>query len=431
MTDPTGIGAAIIGLIRFGYWIVGLLCLCLALWMPKSKLAKLLFGLVVIASFVGLPSAVSYKRKAEAQDLSAAVKAACLQSRTASSEMSPVHGFYTGPDALLLVSGQPGREQLTPDPGFGDVTNYMLDRKMSFIEMGMPPVNSRLRFDLRMNNPQSSKSPYLRLFIANAGAAECGPAARWASEYPAQRLPGLRSRGLLADHCIAVEGADALRSRYRMTSKVTPEALFHGTQYGLWQHALEVEDSEAEAVTASFSLFLHRDSYGNRYIACDKVADAKRFQQVVPILPDPRLVQPSVVTNDDPGEFPLVTEASRTALTEIGTLVGVDKMNATNIISEDGMVWIENNYRRTDSRGSFSHQGYFLITIVNGVLRKTPIRMADVRIDWITGLQVTNEHVRLIGRANLNAPSWLLEYSRKGEPQRALSLTPDQVGLLK
>jgi hypothetical protein len=271
----------------------------------------------------------------------------------------------------------------------------------------------------------------LRLSLEKAGSPSCAPSAVWALEYPSQKLPELRRLGLLADYCLALEGVDALVSRYRVTAKVAPTVLVQGTQYGMWEYALEIHDQETAKTVATFPLFIARDNYSNRTIACNKVEDARQFEQLVPIVPDERIATLTVTTNEEPAPFPTTSRATSEDISTIARIPGLDNINSTNNISEDGMVWFEHNYKPDDSRGSFSHRGYFLVTVVDGQLRRTLIRTSDFRTDWITGLQVTDKHIRFVARAQANAESTLLEYSREGVPKRALLLSSEQVERLK
>lgn len=431
MGDPTGIGAAIIGVIGGAYGGLGLVCLGFALWLPTTTLSKVISGLLVVAALIGVPTALVKQQQRELKEQRDAVQAACSTSNLVTNEMSPASGFYAGSKALVLVYGERARDQLRDDPSLGDVANYLVERKMSFLELESPTGTSALRRDLGWEHSPEAQSPYLRLSVAQAGAPECAATARWAAQYPSQKLPALRRRGLMSEHCIAVEGVHELRSRYRVTARVTPAVVRQGSHYGLWEHALEVRDTEMGSTAATFRLFISRDGYGNHWIGCNKADAARRFERIVPISPDPRLVQLREVKDEEPVDFAVGANATPEDIAEIGKLGDLERINSTNIISGDGMVWFENNYKATDASGSFTHRGYFLTMVVDGELRKTLVRIQGKNMGWVTGLQVTDAHIRFVARTDPNSSSWLLEYSRKGAPVRALALTQDQVESLK
>jgi hypothetical protein len=431
MNDPTGIGAAIFGAIRFAYWGVAFACLGLALWLPKTGRTKAILSLLVVGVFVGLPAVFVAKHRVELSNERSAIQAACSTSKLVTSEMSPAPGFYAGPDALVLLSGSDSRAQLKGDPGLGDVVHYLVERKMSFLELATPPNSTRLRRELGWGNVRHVEHPHLRMSVAEAGTAACAATRTWLTEYPAQKLPELRKRGLLPTHCIAVEGVPELRSRYRVTAKVAPSVIDQETRHGLWEYALEVQDADTSSTAATFHLFVGKDGYGNRWIGCGKAEEARRFEQIVPIVTDSRLVQLREVKDEEPVDFPIIATATSADIEKVGKLRGLEKVNSTNIISEDGMVWFEINYKRTDSSGSFSARGYLLTLVADGELRKTLVRIDGKPMDWITGLQVKDSSVRFVARYSANGPSWLVEYSRKGAPVRALSLTQEQVEALK
>jgi hypothetical protein len=431
MNDPTGIGTAILGAMRFTYWGLALACLGLALWLPKPGRVKVVMSLLVIGAFVGVPTVFVAKQRTDLSDRRSAIQAACSTSNLVVRHMSSAPGFYVGPDALVLVSESGSRAQLIGDPGLGDVVNYLVDRKMSFFELATPSNATRLRRELGWGNVPHVEHPYLRISVAEAGTATCAATTKWLSEYPAQKLPELRRRGLMSDHCIAVEGVPELRSRYRVSAKVAPAVVDQETRHGLWEYALDVQDIDASSSVAAFRLFVGRDMYSNRWIGCNKEEEARRFERIVPIAPDPRLVLLREVKDEEPADFPVSTNATSSDIEKVGKLRGLDKINSTNIISDDGMIWFENNYKATDSSGSFSHRGYFLAVIAGGELRKTLVRINGKSMNWITGLQVTDSLVRLVARPDANGPSWLVEYSRKGEPVRALALSHEQVEALK
>ena len=421
--------AGLFKLVIFGFVGLGVICLWLALWLPKDVPAKVLLVLLVVGLFVGLPYGYFSKDWASIEEKRVATDAACLRSKITTGKMSPVQGFYTGHDALVLVQGTDGNEALNLDPNLQDIIRYMLDRRMTFLEMAMPS-KGRLGDELRKINVQASDSPYLRLSVASAGAAECAPSAIWALDYPARKLPELRKRGLFADHCIAVEGVKAPLSRYRITSKLTPFTPSQNTKNGPTGYALEVQDWQTSEVTATLSLILSGGNSGSRQIQCGQGAKARQFQEIVPILPDPRLVHLNVLTNDESAIFSTVTDATSADLTAIGKIPGLDKVYSADNISDDGMIWFERHYTATGT-GDGKHEAFFLTLVVDGELRRIVVNINDNSIGLITGLQVTKEHIRFVTKVKFDGPPWLLEYSRRGEPKRALSLTPYQVQLLK
>jgi len=253
----------------------------------------------------------------------------------------------------------------------------------------------------------------------------------WLAEYPAQKLPALRTHGLMPSHCLALEGVQELRSRYRVTAITTPAVTDGDKRFGLWEYALKVQDAETSSVPVTFPLFVGRDTYGNRWIGCDKAAEARSFERIVPIVPDARLKHLREVKVEEPGAFPLVAAATSDDLMKVGKILGIAKVNSTNIIADDGMVWFEHKYEQTDASGSFTLRGYYLTVVTDSDLRKTVVRVDGRNATWITGLQVSASTIRFVASFHANGPSWLVEYSSKGEPVRSLSLTPEQFEALK
>lgn len=419
MNDPTGIGAQILAAIGAVYWSIALISFGAALWIPKTGRTKTILSLSVVGVFFGIPALFTAKLRFEENARRSAIQTACTTSHLSVKKMSPVPGFYASSNALLIVKGATNKEQLESDQGLDHVLNYLVERKMSYIELDMPMAETRRSSEVGLGNALQSQAPYIRLSIAPAGTPQCAASERWSAEYPAQRLPGLRRLGLLSTNCIAVEGAYELRSRYRISAKIAPAVLYKETRYGLWEHALEIRDADTSSIAATFRLFVSKDRYGNQWIRCNKATEAYRFEKVVPIAPDPRIVNLREV-KDESSDFPVKSSATPLEIKDVGRLPGLERVNLTNIISDDGMIWFENNLGE-----------YFLTIVSGGELRKTLIRVGGVKIGWITGLQVTDSLIRFVARTDFHGSSWLVEYSRKGEPLRALTLTQEQVDALK
>jgi hypothetical protein len=339
--------------------------------------------------------------------------------------IEPVYGFYAS------------SESLRHDMDFNFIVDYMADRKITFLETDTRPIMESLARILSTQGIENPDARYLSFFLTDRNDASCRWFNSWVARYPAQRLPSLRKNGLLPHTCIGVKGTSSLESRYRLNATISPILVYENDE-GMWEHMLTVTDSTSLTQVADIRLVVSHNIYGDRKVLCSKKTDAERFGKIIPIAASDRYAKVSVDTIEEPGDFDHHGTALERDIEESANIRGVLSMNSTNIISEDGLTWFEHKYIERDlsaerSSGGKSTElaGYYLVTLRNGKLRRTLVRLGQTNFTNITGLLVTPSEVRFVAMSPDRTKYWLLEYSSEGEPKRALSLTDSQIQVLK
>lgn len=418
-SDPTGAVGLVIRGVLLGYLGLAGLCLAAALFAPSSRRTKAVMVMLVLGVFAGFPAYLIGKWKWEKASQRKATEAACATSELKVGALVPEPGFYAGAGALLQVGDANDRNPYAAvAPDFHEIALYLLKRRMSYLELPKPSTRDRLLGKLDRNDIAGLEHPYLRISIAEAGAPECAASDKWLSgDSTGRTLIAFRKLGLSPDQCIALHGVSELQSRYRISVGREP-VVVDRYQSGLWALRFEVRDAVTSSVAATFRLITYE--YSDRLlIRCDKVAEARRFEQIVPISPDPRIVPLRTVVDKEPVDFPLEARATRNDIKRAGKFVGLVTVHPSELVSRDGTIWFEKLAGPDD--------GYSLTLAVNGKLRSTRVRIAGSNMTEFNGLQVTKEFIRLVARRGPNTPYWLAEYSREGAPLRALELTDEQL----
>lgn len=412
--DPLGFGAIIFSAIAWGYWGAAAIALLFAFFCPKTIGAKLLAVSIIIALFGYLPISAVWKTKSA----NATYLNSCKKSVINVGAIEPVLGFYASNESLNH-----------DDMDFGYIIRYMLERRMTFLETDAKPKD-RMLGSVSANDIENSNAPYISFFLTNSNDTSCHWFNAWVANYPALKLPPLRANGLPANVCIGAKGISKLESRYRLRVAITP-ILIYEHRYGMWENMLTITDSTSHQQVADFRLFVGHDIYGNRNVLCDKKVDAERFSKLVPIIPDERYAYVSPEIYDEPPSFDLQDQASPYDIREIVGIRGVLSKYDTTLISDDGLTWFEPKYSKEDVLGSFFLSGYYLVTLRDGKLRKTLVRLGDDNIKDFTGLLITPKSVRFVAMSPDRKKYWLLEYSNKGMPKKAFPLSESQLQSLR
>jgi hypothetical protein len=231
---------------------------------------------------------------------------------------------------------------------------------------------------------------------------------------------------LSANHCIGAVGTPKLRSRYQVVVGVTTRH-FGDAQTPVVLRHVAIQDALADTRVADFPAYQHRGIP----ICAKKAAAAEVVDEHIPVDLNLDLTRPRLIDLDDPQAFPENGRATAEDVSAARGIRGVGKDWSDNVVSPDGTAWVESRYVRTDERGSFTHDSYYLAQLRNGHLTRTRLQHRGLPIRHVTGLQIIGDSVRTVGEHADQTTRWLLEYSTDGEPTKALELSAEQFDALR
>lgn len=412
--DPLGIVKGIASFIFFGYIGLALVALLVAIAVPKTTQTKILWALAVIVGFSFPPIRIYHQSKQQSNQQTITISSACAD---ASFQIQPINvgrGYAVHREFLRMGLSR----TLSAD----DIIRHLLEKKLSYLE-----INHDYQDWWQFGNLYSNKFgyPYVRLSLQRQGHPFCAGFEKWIAEYPAQRLPWIRMLGLTESYCIGAEGVTAPQSRFRVELTETRGILAHEQGNGMWKYHFELQDSKGDSPAGWISSYVNRD-YGNRKIMCGKKLELDQFKAAIGFEPDRNYLTISEVTNDDPPNFPKLAPALEQDLKALRESETIRKLHTTNIITPTGNAWIAARYVKTDSRGSFSLQGYYLVSLINDKAHKIFIQLDGKPVHDITGMVVEQGKIKIVALERESREPTILEYSRTGRPLRALTPTAEQ-----
>lgn len=243
----------IFSLIAYGYIALAILCLVLALRLPKTLRAKRAATLCVVVVFGWWPAkkyVSDVQRKNLYEELWAFQNKACSAS-------SPIARLSDKKKISLLIDDS----AIIGSFDLGDLLSYMIDRGLSRIELSsskMSTISSNPRLEYKL--PETSN--YTALHFENRESSECINLESWAPDtyqHPNSTDNGhtaLRNQLLAENVCIALEGIHEPQAEFVLVVDPAKEIIRFGEgrdyrQYDYWvQNRFTGARSDGSAVAS-------------------------------------------------------------------------------------------------------------------------------------------------------------------------------------
>ena len=423
----TGV-AELIWVVIWGYIGLAAVSLVVALRKPQALSAKLLWASVVLVVFGYLPVSFeleSRRSKARSDDFRALVAQSCASQRL-TPLAEPVEELHIASSAL------------TSAVGLEEAYHYMLERGLKTLELDASSEAADRFAQLsnygKLATPGATSSGRtIALSLSHRDDSTCAMFNRWSHEYPAQKLPTLRKLGLRPDACIGASLLDSPSSQLSVTATSRPLGVKQASGLQAAEYTFTATDRATGHARASATATLVPGDGKMRDACLSGEAQRSSWHRnritLDTLVPERRPFALEATTTEEPAEFPVQRQARAEDILQSRAMRGAGRVWSTNIIDEDGTTWTEHKYV-SETSGSFSLYGYYIVSLRGSRLYKTFIRVGETRIGYVTGLLATEDEVRLVGMDWHRKFRWLLVYSASAKPLAALALTDEQFAQL-
>lgn len=413
----------LLSLIYYAFWAVAVLLFYLALTKPRSPRMKAVAAVTVAVIFGYLPISTQIKSSRWMRSIDAhRLKKLCVDSAPEIQEkMANVDGYF------ISINSQEHLEiTLVADEIFKHFVHHLLDRRMTYLETTFRGLKESSQFR-NSGTPDLSDSQFLYFFVARRGDPSCRWFNTWVNEYPRLRWPELRSRGLAANDCIGVKGAQSSVSRYRVNATLDPIEV-DKAGYGRWKHTVAIDDTSTGNRIAKFPIIVGHSSRRGYRILCGNNEEAKMFNSSIPVNLNTRIIRPEIIVNDNPAKFPQHTIATP----ELSQTIPGRRLriwNRLKMIDELGSTWFEPRYVN-GAKGDLRLSGRYLVTLRGNKVYKTLINLDSGYSDAFEGLLVEENEISFV-TTDINNRHYLLKYSNKAEPMAVVELDEKNLADLK
>lgn len=296
---------------------------------------------------------------------------------------------------------------------FNDLIEFLFQAKLKSLETtNREKDGNSLIFSLR--DTQDNK--FIRVSIEKIGSPSC-KLYNYPRIYPAQALPWLRKLGLGVNECIGITSSATQVS----TTGIYVNEYIVGKQFnGVdWQKRLEVRLEGVSAglpITAATIVDHYAFTSGAKggsyhYFPC-KTEDSqfKVFREAFHSSGNPKINPPEIINVPPNKLFDSYPQASDKYLSSLKWLRRSGEVWASNIINEDGTVWL-------DRDASKNPLGYMFNVASDGKIYSVPVVIPGKGLQSVTGLAKTSNGYAIVAFLGISnaAKYYVVEFSAVGQ----------------